>query len=255
MSALERPFRRAAWHLRHGPPRARPGFAIGNLLAALRELLPFHFDRTWGVDPTGALPPGALFAPDALADRRGYQATTPPHWRAVLRAVPVSVDRLALVDVGCGKGRVLLLALRHPFRSILGVEADPGLASVARANLVRWRGARRCTEVAVIEGGATALAWPRGPVLVFFYNSFAGASLDALLDRLEAAHDAGTRPLLFVYSNPVEEDRVRARPRFRPLLRSRSRPVLLWPGNRTFALFMVEGATADSRQWPSVRIS
>lgn len=248
MSAIERVFQRTGWHLRHSPLRAWPGLAARNLLAALRELPPFHFDRTWGVDTMGAVPPAALFAADAPADRSGYEATTPPHWRAVLRALPVPVDQLALVDIGCGKGRVLLLALRHPFRSILGVEANPELASVARANLVRWRGARRCAEVAVIEGDAAALVWPQGPVLVFFYNSFAGASLDALLDRLEAAHDAGTRPLLFVYSNPVEEDRVRARPRFRLHLRSRSRPVLLWPGNRTFALFTVEGAAAASRQ-------
>jgi methylase of polypeptide subunit release factors len=39
------------------------------------------------------------------------------------------------VDFGCGKGRVLYLACRHPFKEVIGVDLSPAVVEAARRNL------------------------------------------------------------------------------------------------------------------------
>src|SRR4051794_29337388 len=65
------------------------------------------------------------------------------HVRAALHAVPFPIEMATFVDVGCGKGRVLLAAARAGFHSVVGIETDVRLVQQARENVRRCRGIRR----------------------------------------------------------------------------------------------------------------
>jgi predicted RNA methylase len=47
----------------------------------------------------------------------------------------VPYTETTFVDLGSGKGRVLIVAAMYPFKRIIGVEYSPDLATVCRRNL------------------------------------------------------------------------------------------------------------------------
>jgi SAM-dependent methyltransferase len=60
--------------------------------------------------------------------------------RAMMHAIPPDIRRSALVDFGCGVGRVLVAARRAGFGRAIGVESAESLVAAARANMSGYSG-------------------------------------------------------------------------------------------------------------------
>ena len=130
---------------------------------------PVHpFDTEHGVETSGRIGGSQLGAGHAHdVFNTAYVAVPPSRLEnAVARWREVAGDRqmseYAFFDVGCGKGRAVMLASEMGFRECVGVELDPGLAAVARRNLEAWErtGKARCA-VRIMEGDATEVALPK----------------------------------------------------------------------------------------------
>jgi tRNA1(Val) A37 N6-methylase TrmN6 len=50
----------------------------------------------------------------------------------MLALLPINLDDYTIVDIGSGKGKLLLLASNYPFRRIIGVEYAPLLHEIAK---------------------------------------------------------------------------------------------------------------------------
>ena len=178
------------------------------------------FDRQHGVDTSGMLYPDQLatgVAADAMSE--GYYATAPSLfdgmiglWRRHLGAAPLTSYHF--VDLGCGKGRVLLLASLHAFRSVTGVELHPKLAAAARRNVRHWlRRPRACGRIDVVAGDALTFALPGGPgepVVLFLFNAFNAEAVTQLVTRLSAAARKRTAPIDLLYLHPEQHAAVMA---------------------------------------------
>ena len=183
---------------------------------------PVHpFDTEHGVDTSGRIGGSHLGAGHAHDIYNTAYVGVPPsrlrnaiaQWRALPGVRPI--EEYGFFDVGCGKGRAMMLASEMGFRECAGVELDPGLAEVARRNLEAWSktGKTRC-PVYVVEGDATEVALPELPLLVYVYNPFRGPVVRKLLQRLEA-HAAGrVGPLDLIYLIPEETKEFAAFPEF-----------------------------------------
>ncbi len=115
-------------------------------------------------------------------------------------------SRFTFVDLGCGKGRALLLASRLPFQRILGVELDPSLAAIAQANLLAFVAPwQQCHALAVLHADATAVDLPRTPLLLYLYHPFLAPALKRVLRRLERSLREHPREVWLVYINPEAE--------------------------------------------------
>lgn len=184
--------------------------------------LPVHgFDVEHGVETSGLVEGGELAGghPHDVFTT-AYFGVLPSRMRALLRmwrateGVP-RVEEVAFVDVGCGKGRALLLAAEMPFREAVGVELNAGLAAVAERNVERWRElGRERAPMRVVCGDATEVELPAGPLLLYLYNPFRAEVLRRLLGRLEARAEAGGGGVEVVYLYPEEEAVFREFPRF-----------------------------------------
>ena len=86
------------------------------------------------------------------ADVSNYSGSQPSIVRRALEQIP-GPERYALVDLGCGKGRVLAVASELPFRRVVGVELSPILARAARRNARCWRAGTR-------HGPGSRSRWP-----------------------------------------------------------------------------------------------
>lgn len=207
------------------------------------------FDRRYRVDTAG------LFYADQLvtgherdAESAGYYATAPSlfcgalaEWMATLPEIGLTLSDYAFLDLGCGKGRIVLLASEYPFRQVTGVELHPGLAAIARRNLRLWTARRSAPQgwfrrllrpagsdqenkagwedrgpcgksllcpkgseppVEVLQGDAFSLPFPSGPLLIFFFNSFERTLIEPLLDRLSREAEGCQQPIDLIYIHP-----------------------------------------------------
>lgn len=162
---------------------------------------PHPYDRREGIRASGSVPGFLIRAGDDI-DRptTNYGGCQPSVVRHALARLP-DPRRLAFVDLGCGKGRVLAVASELPFRAIVGVELSGALARDARRNaaIVAARHPDR-TPIAVIHGDAVRAALPDGPLAVFMYQPFGADVMAAVAARL--GEDPG-RERYVVYVNPV----------------------------------------------------
>jgi SAM-dependent methyltransferase len=169
------------------------------------------FDLKHGTDTGGYLRPDEIASGhenDAL--NNGYSAVAPSvfreacrRWRETLPPSAARVEAYSFVDVGAGKGRVLLLAAELPFRKVVGVELNGELARIARKNVTLWnRVAKSQTKIRVLLEDAMEFRWPRTPLLVYLNNPFECALVERLAADLTTAAASGPGLVDVLYVNP-----------------------------------------------------
>ncbi len=153
-----------------------------------------------------------------------YYGVAPSLFASALALIPLHSPNwrtFTFVDLGCGKGRALLLASRHPFQQILGVELDPALAAIAQTNLRAFHAPwQQCHSLTVLHADATTVDLPLTPLLLYLYHPFLAPALTRVLRRLERSLRRHPRELWLVYINPEAAHVLRSFPFLRPLTRT-----------------------------------
>jgi len=206
-------------------PHPSSGFreAIDRALGWLHLRSSLHpFDRRFGVDTSGLMyAPSLQSGHEHDAHSSGYYATAPSlfHaalslWNDTLTGTPFTLRDYAFLDLGCGKGRVLMMASEYPLREIVGVELNPALAAIANRNLGKWtRFPRGFNPSKAICDDFLRIPFPAGPVLVYLFNSFEAEMVEALLDRLVQISATRSDPIDLLYIHPDYGQLVRQTPR------------------------------------------
>jgi SAM-dependent methyltransferase len=121
----------------------------------------------------------------------------------LLRKLPIRHEEFVFVDLGSGKGRVLLIASHFPFQKVVGVELSGELHGIAVQNIGRQRDdARRCLDVTSTCGDAADYEFPDAPTVLYLYRPFLESVLATVLVRLRASVKDRPRPVYLVYNNP-----------------------------------------------------
>jgi hypothetical protein len=135
-----------------------------------------------------------------------YGGSQPSIVRAALDLLP-DHDDYAFIDLGCGKGRPLVVASEFPFRRISGIELAPRLADVARGNarVILARYPER-TPIEVEVGDATHVSPPAPLVVYFMYHPFSRPLVSTMVANIERQIEGPLQHAFFVYYNPVHGD-------------------------------------------------
>lgn len=232
--------------LRDHGPRKTASVVMENVRHLRRRLLDERFDRAFGVDTSGRVDLKDLVIDSEHRDRGIYYEPTPTRTLAAIFAhLPVDPREYAFIDMGCGKGRVVLFAARRPFKRVIGVEFSPALAATARDNLARDRAAdRMCEAVDIACVDATTFRIPDEPCVFYFFNPFEGDVMTKVVDNIAAWRRERSRPFVIVYYHPQHRDVIERLPSARAL------PGLSLPHDpsaryqRKLAMFVSEGVTA-----------
>ena len=182
------------------------------------------FDRATGLDTSGLIhgeDPNSGDPHDRFP--AAYYATAPSLAQAMLDRwleTPgrLPVDNYTFIDLGSGKGRVVLIASKLPFRKCIGVEFNPRLNDIAARNFVSWQqSGNAVSPLQAICRNATEFEFPAGPCLAYLFNPFAANVLARLLDRI--ARSFADRPGLLdlLYVNPENRSLLDHHPGFTPL--------------------------------------
>ena len=198
--------------------------SLGPRRAAI-ELLPKHrtyeaaadrtFDERHGTDTAGKVEPADLGIDDGVSRDAAILYLPSPlrvtNW--MLDRTGVEPTTTTFVDLGCGKGRVVLAAARRPFRRVVGVEISSELAAIARANIEGYRPPPPLlAPIDVVEADVTRIDLPDGDLLVHLYHPFETPVTEIVLDRLESSRRASPRRVTIAYLGYTE-----AMPRVRTL--------------------------------------
>ena len=127
-----------------------------------------------------------------------------------VRAMETALDSLRLdftgfefIDLGCGKGKPLLVADRRPFERILGVDIDRRSIAIAEQNRDRL-GLTSRVELQVAD--ATHFLFPPMPLVVYLFNPFPAPEMQIVVARLVESLQRHPRPAAVIYLNPRHAD-------------------------------------------------
>jgi len=136
-----------------------------------------------------------------------YEPTPVDEFARLLAHSTLAPEGATFLDIGSGMGRVALLAMRAPFKQIVGVEISPALHEVALENLATYRTTTRaCGDVRFVRADAATFAPPKGDLVVYLYNPFQAPILAAVLERLLAE----PREIVLLYHTPLERATIEA---------------------------------------------
>ena len=196
VAQLTRPFAQAARHR----------------VASLRAK---WFDWRQGVETSARAEVAELTDIEARLARHAvhYEATSIEKFERALRILGERVHGFTFIDLGSGKGRVLMLAALRRFRRVIGVEVSAALHEAAQRNTATFASRNRnAAPIECICADASVHELPAGDLLVFLYNPFDAELLALAREQMLAACRTSPRRLAVVYINPLhhalfEQDR------------------------------------------------
>jgi SAM-dependent methyltransferase len=145
---------------------------------------------------------------------RPYFATEPWLFEQIMDALVRSIQQSAasqslaqgalrdftFIDLGSGKGRVLLMASGYPFKRIIGVEFMPELHRAAEQNIANYSNDRQqCRQIETFCMDAREFQFPDGPLVVYLFNPFSEATFVAVLENLRQSIEQALRPVYVAY--------------------------------------------------------
>jgi SAM-dependent methyltransferase len=181
-----------------------------------------------------------------LADRVRYEPSGWMNLPRVLRAGEVSDDDV-FVDLGSGKGRVVLQAARYPFRRVIGVEIAEQLTAVACANVEASRDRVRCKEIELVTADVLEYELPDDVTVAYLYNPFRARTFELFAQRLIDALDRNPRPFRLIYSTPMEHELLMRTGRFHMVREVRGlRPGREWSSKLSIRMYSLLPAPASA---------
>jgi SAM-dependent methyltransferase len=159
-----------------------------------------EFDRRFRTDTAGMVNTADLGIED---DQRREEAIlylpSPVRvTRWMLDHVGIDPKEFVFVDLGCGKGRVVLTAAQYPFQRVVGVELSRPLSEIARRNAASFS-AKRCQDIVIENTDAAGFDFPAADTLLHLYHPFQPEVTAAVLARLQDSLAARPRRIVVAY--------------------------------------------------------
>jgi SAM-dependent methyltransferase len=150
-----------------------------------------------------------------------YHPSHPKFLFEVLGSLDIDYRSYSFVDLGSGKGRVLLVASEFPFLKVVGVEFARELHEVASENIRRYRSSsQKCKQVQSLHGDATEFEFPPGPLVLYLANPFGPGVLVPVLHNLQKSIESNPRDVVLVYTAAFHGDLVEQETSLRCIERS-----------------------------------
>jgi hypothetical protein len=162
------------------------------------------FDWRYGTHTYGDMPliEAGISEEKAKSGNNLYRPFWNKEFCKAISNLPIHFPDYAFVDVGSGKGKLLLLAARFPFSKVIGIEYAPLLHEIAVENISKWNSrAGQQTELCSINIDATEWELPHIPAVYFLNNPFDYPTLNRFFLLLETHVSKNKIPTIVIYGN------------------------------------------------------
>lgn len=160
------------------------------------------FDMQYGTDTSGWLEPGDYEdRPENLEHGVRYRASYTSEICDALKKVGwmLPLDRASFFDLGCGKGKAVLLARKLcPFERVVGVDYYARFIDVARRNVEKME----LDNIELHHGNAENFTDFSATSIVYMYNPFD----DYIMRQVRQNIERNTNRCIVIYNKPVHID-------------------------------------------------
>jgi SAM-dependent methyltransferase len=184
-------------------------------------LVDWWFDFRYRVDTRQIVPLDYL---TISGENKQHGHRYEPARTAILRKVLPRLKELApdsstFVDLGSGKGRVLMVAAEYGFRKAKGIEFAGDLCAIATSNCASFKERSGTNgEFDIIETDAAAYFPSKTDNVFFMFNPFDAVLLARVLANIEASVATSPRPIFICYYNPAFGESAEDQSGFRKLM-------------------------------------
>ena len=135
--------------------------------------------------------------PQKIGNR--YEATSPRIlWNAKMKKLLKSFsDKDSILDVGCGKGRMLVFFKKFAFVKVDGLEYSRELVDIANLNMKKLN-----LDCHIYQGDAKEWNKYVDYNVFYLFNPFNGSVMEGFLDKLMESYSICKRRINVIYFNP-----------------------------------------------------
>lgn len=162
------------------------------------------FDWRYGTDTMRWVARDAIETKsENLADSQPYKATKSRPFLMLIRQLGLPKD-CNFIDIGAGKGRVMLIAAQYGFRKVTGIEFSAPLCAIARKNIERFAAKKNAlSPMEVIEADATEHLFAPDDRVLFMFNPFHEKVMERLMQNLRRSLMEHPRSIWLIYNDPL----------------------------------------------------
>lgn len=175
------------------------------------------FDIRYGTRTTGweELNTLTVLGPNKAHGER-YQPTRAWELRELFRRIQLP-NKGTFVDIGSGKGRVLILAAEYGFQRLIGVEFSKALCDVAEDNLRRYRSRTAMNfDCRIIHSDAMDYEFDPTTRVIFLFNPFDRVVMESVAGKIRDLQANTPESLYLIYNNPAQREVLDRLPNFKP---------------------------------------
>jgi len=166
------------------------------------------FDWEYGTDTVRRVDMETLRIPSHnRAHACRYGATKAKPFRELLDRLSLP-ERSVLVDIGSGKGRVLMVAAQCArIRKVIGIDFSTELCAQARRNIELFRRKRSIdAAIEIVEADVAHHDFEADHNVFFMFDPFNGTVLERVLGNMTRSLSASPRKIWLIYHSPVHHD-------------------------------------------------
>jgi hypothetical protein len=180
------------------------GLIFKNIRFYFRMWLDARFDKKYNVETVGRVGLSDLTINSLnKVDGIYYEPTPEKVFHSIMGGLGIDYDDYEFVDFGSGKGRVILMASRYPFKKIVGVEFGSELAQSAKSNIENYKDPKqRCKNIKSICMDAVDFELPIGNIVLYFFNPFTSDVMSKIVDKINSSYYEMPRDIVVVYYHP-----------------------------------------------------
>ena len=165
----------------------------------IRRIYNIALDRYYKIDTEEVASLNSLGLPEDAGER--CEPTPINEFSVIMGYVNICPNDVFL-DIGSGKGRVILLAGRYPFKKIIGVDISERLNKIAECNMKTLKQRLVCKDYEFVTSSALDYEIPPTVTYVYFFNPFPYRVLNKVLVNIGKSIKDNPRKVTLIYYNP-----------------------------------------------------
>jgi SAM-dependent methyltransferase len=172
--------------------------------SVLNAIADWPFDSSYGIKK------GELVSLDDLeitSDNKTRNTGFRPTRARPLKKLLNSIDfprNSVFVDLGCGKGRTLVIAAEYGFKRVVGVEFSAVLCKEAKKNISTYlKNQEVDADIEIVESDVCDYEIKDDENIFYLFDPFDDVVLSRVLKNLDLSIEKKKRKIWLIYNNPI----------------------------------------------------
>ena len=162
----------------------------------------FYFEMKYGVTTSKIVKREDLDISEISKEHsEEYKPTRIRHFRLLIKGLKLPEESV-FVDMGSGKGRVLLMASMNNFKRVTGVEISSRLCEIARNNTMKFeKKLKRPLHIEVVNEDVLKYNVKNDENVFYFYKPFDNFVMETIIERINKSLIENPRKAWMIINN------------------------------------------------------